>query len=119
MTAKIITCYELITQALWLRHFVKGLKIVDFIVRPIKIFCDNSTTYFFCKNNGSRSRNKGIDIKYLNMRENIKRHEVSIEHLSTELMIVDPMTKSLPVKQFKSHVEHMRLIDSFLYLVSL
>ena len=114
-----ITCYEFITQALWLRHFVKGLKIVDFIVRPIKIFCDNSTTYFFCKNNESRSRNKGIDIKYLNMRENIKRHEVSIEHLSTELMIVDPMTKSLPVKQFKSHVEHMRLINSFLYLVSL
>jgi hypothetical protein len=114
MTAEIITCYEAITQALWLRHFVKGLKIVDFIVRPIKIFCDNSTTYFFCKNNGSRSRNKHIDIKYLNrVRENIKRHEVSIEHLSTELMIVDPMTKSLPVKQFKSHVEHMRLIDSF------
>jgi hypothetical protein len=53
------------------------------------------------------------------MRENIKRHEVSIEHLSTELMIVDSMTKSLPVKQFKSHVKHIGLIDSFLYLVSL
>ena len=46
------------------------------------------------------------------MRENNKRHEVSIEHLSTELMIVDPMIKSLLVKQFKSHVEHMGLIDS-------
>ena len=116
MIAEIITCCEFITQALWLRHFVKGLKIVDFIVRPIKIFCNNSTTCFF---NVSRRRYKYIDIKYLSMRENIKRHEVSIEFLSAELMIEDPMTKSLPVIQFKIHVEHMGLIDSILYLVSL
>jgi hypothetical protein len=47
------------------------------------------------------------------VRENIKRNEVFIEHISTELMIADPMIKGLPVKLFKSHVEHMGLIDSF------
>jgi hypothetical protein len=47
------------------------------------------------------------------VKENIKKNEVLIEHISTELMIADPMTKDLLVKLFKSHVEHMRLIDSF------
>jgi hypothetical protein len=113
MEVEFITCYEATTQALWLRNFVGGLKIVDSIVRPIKIFYDNRAAIFFFKNNKSGSRSKHIDIKYLRVRENIKRNEVLVEHISTELMIADPMTKGLPVKLFKSHVEHMRLIDSF------
>jgi hypothetical protein len=96
-----------------LRNFIGGLKIVDSITRPIKIFCDNRAAIFFSKNNKSGSRSTHIDIKYLRVRENIKRNEVFIEHIRTELMIVDPMTKGLPVKQFKSHVEHMGLIDSY------
>jgi hypothetical protein len=96
-----------------LRNFIGGLKIVDSIARPIKIFCDNRAAIFFSKNNKSGSRSKHIDIKYLRVRENIKRNEVFIEHIRTELMIADPMTKGLPVKQFKSHVEHMRFIDSY------
>jgi hypothetical protein len=113
MEAELIACYEATTQALWLRNFIGGLKIVDSIARPIKIFCDNRVAIFFSKNNKSGSRSKHIDIKYLRVRENIKRNEVFIKHIRTELMIADPMTKGLPVKQFKSHVEHMRLIDSY------
>jgi hypothetical protein len=113
MEAKFIECYEATTQALWLRNFVGGLKIVNSIARPIKIFCDNRVAIFFSKNNKSGSRSKYIDIKYFRVRGNIKRNEVLVEHISTELMIADPMTKGLSVKLFKSHVEHMRLIDSF------
>ena len=113
MEAEFITYYEATTQALWLINFIGGLKIVDSIARPIKIFCDNRATIFFSTNNKSGSRSKHIDIKYLRVRENIKRNEVFIEHIRTELMIADLMTKGLPVKQFKSHVEHMGLIDSY------
>uniref|UniRef100_A0A6N2NK50 Reverse transcriptase Ty1/copia-type domain-containing protein n=1 Tax=Salix viminalis TaxID=40686 RepID=A0A6N2NK50_SALVM len=96
MEAEFIACYEATTQALWLKIFVGGLKIVDSIERPIKIFCDNRVAIFFSKNKKSGSRSKHIDIKYLHVRDNIKRHEVFIEHISTELMIADPMTKGLP-----------------------
>jgi hypothetical protein len=65
MEAEFIACYEATTQALWLRNFVGGLKIVNSIARPIKIFCDNCAAIFFSKNNKSRSRSKHIDIKYL------------------------------------------------------
>jgi hypothetical protein len=32
------------------------------------------------------------------------RHEVSIKHISNKLMIVDPITKSLSTKKYRSHV---------------
>jgi hypothetical protein len=104
MEAKFIACYEATTQALWLRNFVGGLKIVNYIARPIKIFCDKRAAIFFSKNNKSGSKSKHIYIKYLQVRKNIKRNEVFIEYISTELMIVDPMTKGLLVKLFKSRV---------------
>jgi hypothetical protein len=113
MEAEFVACYEATTQALWLRNFIGELKIVDSIARTIKIFCDNSAAVFFSKNNKSGSRSKYIDIKYLSVRDNIKRHEVFIEHISIESMVADPMTKGLQVKQFKGNVDHMRLIDSF------
>jgi len=34
---------------------------------------------------------------------------VVIEHVSTELMIVDPLTKGMPPKNFKDHVVRMGL----------
>ena len=113
MEAEFVACYESTTQELWLRNFIIGLKIVDSILRPLKIFCDNSAVVFFSKNNKSGSRSKHIDIKYLKFRENVKKQKVSIEHISTKLMIADPMTKDLPTKPYKDHVEHMGLNNLF------
>jgi hypothetical protein len=47
MEAEFIACYEGTKQALWLRNFIGGLKVVDSIARPIKIFCNNSAAVFF------------------------------------------------------------------------
>ncbi|KAL0295041.1 UNVERIFIED_CONTAM: Retrovirus-related Pol polyprotein from transposon TNT 1-94 [Sesamum angustifolium] len=38
MEAEFVACYEATSQALWLRHFITGLKIVDSIFRPIQFF---------------------------------------------------------------------------------
>ena len=39
--------------------------------------------------------------------------EITIEHIDTELMVTDPMTKGLPAKVHNDHVVHMGLISSF------
>ncbi|XP_051132505.1 endo-1,4-beta-xylanase 5-like [Andrographis paniculata] len=61
---------------------------------------------FMAKNNksGSRSRSKHIDIKYLALRERVKENKVVIEHVSTKLMAVDPLTKYMPLRNFRDHV---------------
>ena len=70
-----------------------GLEIVDTISKPLRIYCDNSAAVFLAKNNKSGSRSKHIDIKYLAIREHVKANKVVVEHISTRLMIVDPLTK--------------------------
>jgi hypothetical protein len=42
MEAKYIACYQATCQAIWLQNFISGLDIMDTIVKPLTIFCDNS-----------------------------------------------------------------------------
>ncbi|KAL0428014.1 UNVERIFIED_CONTAM: hypothetical protein Slati_2976200 [Sesamum latifolium] len=80
---------------------------MDSISRPLRIYSDNSAAAFMAKNNKSGSRSKHIDIKYLAIRERVEEGKVVIEHISTELMLADPLTKGMPLKNFKDHVARM------------
>jgi hypothetical protein len=112
MEAEFVSCFEATSHGVWLKSFISGLRIMDSISRPLKVFCDNSAAVFMAKNNKSGSRSKHIDIKYLAIRERVKDKVVLIEHISTELMIADPLTKGMPPLKFKDHVENMGLGSS-------
>ena len=73
------------------------------------MYCDNSTIVFMAKNNKSGSRSKHNDIKYLAIRERVKENKVVIQHINSEYMIVDSLTKGMPLKKFKVHVVQMGL----------
>ena len=47
------------------------------------------------------------------MRENVRDGKVVIEHIGTQLMVADPMTKGLPPNLYKSHVDRMGLVSSY------
>ncbi|XP_050890473.1 secreted RxLR effector protein 161-like [Lathyrus oleraceus] len=78
------------------------------------VSCFEATSHgqLMAKNNRSGSRSKHIDIKYLVIRKRVKDKIVVINHISTYLMIVDPLTKGMPPIKFKDHVENMRLESS-------
>ena len=82
---------------------------MDSISKPLRIFCDNSIAVLMDKNNKSGSRSKHNDIKYLVIRERVKQKKVVIEHVRTELMIIDLLTKGMPPLKLKDHVDRMRL----------
>ncbi|RVW50569.1 Retrovirus-related Pol polyprotein from transposon TNT 1-94 [Vitis vinifera] len=109
MEAEFISCFEAISHGVWLKSFIYGLRVMDSISRPLSIYCDNSAAVFMAKNNKSGSRSKHINIKYLAIRERVKEKKVVIKHISTELMIVDPLTKGMPPLKFKDHVMNMGL----------
>lgn len=81
--------------------FISRLKIVDSIFSPLKSFCDNSTDVFMVKTNKIGSRSKHINIKYLAIREKVKDKLVAIQHISTDLIIVDTLTKCMPPIKFR------------------
>ena len=109
MEVEFISCFEATSHGVWMKSFISGLRIVDSISRQLKVFCDNSAAVFLAKNNKSESRSKHIDIKYLAIRDRVKDKTMVSEHVSTKLMIVDPLTKGMPWSKFKDHTNHMGL----------
>ena len=71
MAAEFITCYKVSNHGIWLRNFVTGLRIMDGIKRPLKIFCDNKLAVLYSNNNRSSTKSKHIDIKFLVIKERV------------------------------------------------
>ena len=110
MEAEFIACYEASNQAIWLRNFVTGLHVVNGIERPLKLYCDNNSAVLYSNSNRSSSKSKHIDIKFLAVEERVQSRLVSIEHIGTNSMIADPLTKGLPPKVFHEHTARMGVV---------
>ncbi|CAL8991865.1 unnamed protein product [Prunus brigantina] len=65
MFLEYIACYEATSHAVWKRNFIKGIKVVDLISRPIQIYNDNIVAVFHCMNN------KMCRLNFSMLRENI------------------------------------------------
>ena len=111
MESDFVSYFEATSQGVWPKSFISRLRVMDSISRPLRIFCDNSGV-FLAKNNKSGSRSKHIDIKYFAIREHVKKKKEVIEHISTELIIDDPLTKGMPPRKFKDHVDRMGIFSS-------
>jgi len=112
MEAEFVACFEAIVQANWLRNFISGLGVVDSISKPLKIYCDNSPTVFFSKNDKYSKCAKHMELKYFAVKEEVQKRKVSIEHINTDLMIADPLTKGLPPKLYVGHVKNMGIMST-------
>ena len=73
------------------------------------MYCDNETAVFYAHNNKSSGAAKHIDIKYYIMKNKVRDNVISLEHIRTEKMLADPLTKGLPPNVFKEHVAGMGL----------
>ena len=100
MAIEFIACYVASNHGIWLRNFVTGLRVVKGIKRPLKLYCDNNLEVLYSNNNKSSSKSKHIDIKFLVVKERVQNGQLSIEHIGTNSMIVDSLTKGLPPKVF-------------------
>ena len=71
MEAEFVSYFEATLHGVWLKSFITGLRIVDSIQRPLRLYCDNSVAIFLAKNDKS-GKSKHIDIKYLAIRERVR-----------------------------------------------
>ena len=112
MEAEFVACFEATIQANWLWTFISGLGVVDSISKPLKIYCDNFAAIFFSKNDKYSKGAKHMELKYFAVKEEIQKCKVWIEHISTDLMIADPLTKGLLPKLYAGHVENMGIMST-------
>ena len=111
MAVEFVACYEASNHGIWLQNFVTRLRILDGMERPLNLFCDNKSTVLYSNNNRSSTKSKFIDIKFLVVKEKVQSGLISIEHIGTNSMIVDPLTKGLPPKVFHEHTTHMGVVS--------
>nr|AAV24758.1 putative polyprotein [Oryza sativa Japonica Group] len=116
MQAEYVACYEATGQAIWLKNFILGLRVVDSISKPLKLYCDNKPAVYYASSNKSSASAKYIDIKYHVVKEMIQDQTISVEYINTKLMLADPLTKGLTPVVFKEHVAGMGLVEKPLIL---
>jgi hypothetical protein len=111
MYAEFVACYEAVGQAMWLKKFVPGLRVVNNIERPLKLYCDNKPSVLYAHNKKTKPA-KHINIRFYVVKEKIQDQTISLEHIGTKKMIADLLTKGLPPSVFREHLAGMGLKES-------
>ncbi|CAL9015427.1 unnamed protein product [Prunus brigantina] len=111
MLAEFLACYEATAQAMWLKNFITSLKIVDSIHKPVQLWNDNSAAVLFAKGNKRTKASRILDVKFLTVKEKIRDGYTVLDHISTNDMVADPLTKGLPKEAFHRHVQNMGLME--------
>jgi hypothetical protein len=112
MYAEFLACYEAMRQTMWLKKFVSGLRVVDSIERPLKLYCDNEPAMLYAHNNKKTKAAKHFNSRFYVVKKKIQDQTISLEHISTKKMITDPLTKGLPLSVFREHLADMGLKES-------
>ena len=89
-----------------------GLKVVDDIHKPLKLYCNNNPAVCYAHNNKSSGPAKHINIKYYVVKDKVRDHIINLEHIRTEKMLVDLLTKGLPPSVFREHLAGIGLRES-------
>ena len=97
---------------MWLKGFIPGLRVVDNISKPLRLYYDNKTAIFYANSNKSSGAAKHIEIKYFVVKDRILYHTIELEHISTKEMLADLLTKGLPPNIFHELIVDMELSDS-------
>jgi hypothetical protein len=69
MYVEFVACYEATKQAEWFKKFILGLRVVNNIEKPLKIYYDNEPTIQYSYNNKKSDIVKHINIKYYIVKE--------------------------------------------------
>jgi hypothetical protein len=114
MLAEFLACYEATSQAMWLKNFITSLNVVESIHKPVQIWNDNSATVIFAKGNKRTKASRILEVKFLSVKEKIRDGSMALEHISTNDMIADPLTKGVPNHTFHKHATSMGLSNEWL-----
>ena len=102
MYAEFVACHEAMGQMNWLKKLIPGLKVVDDIYRPLKLYCDNNPAVQYAHNISQVVLSNTLTEYYV-VKDKVRDQVISLEHISTEKMLADPLTKGLPPNVFREH----------------
>ena len=109
MKAKYVACSTGTKDAVWLRSFLQHLEIVKTALKPVTIFCDNTTALAVAKDPKYHGNTKHIKKIYHYIRDAIIEKDMVLKYISTSNMMADPLTKPIARDVFVKHVRSLGL----------
>ena len=106
LEAEYLATTDAMKQARWLQIFFDELQRP--IGKPILVYNDNQGSISFIKNPGNHQRTKHIDIRSSRIREEVG-NSFDLEHIATEQMTADILTKGLPYPLHAAHRDGLGL----------
>ncbi|KAL0457636.1 UNVERIFIED_CONTAM: Retrovirus-related Pol polyprotein from transposon TNT 1-94 [Sesamum latifolium] len=75
MEAEYVACTSAVQEAIWLRRFLKSLRISAHINDAVVIYCDNTATIAYAKDPKYHGRTKHIDTRYHFIRDSMRKEK--------------------------------------------
>ncbi|KAK8518050.1 hypothetical protein V6N12_033042 [Hibiscus sabdariffa] len=105
--AEYIAASEAAKEAVWIKKFITGLRVIPSISDAVDLYCDNNGAIAQAKEPRSHQRSKHILRRFHLIREIIDRGDVEICKVHTDDNIVDPLTKPLAQQKHDRHTKSL------------
>ncbi|GAV67227.1 zf-CCHC domain-containing protein/rve domain-containing protein/RVT_2 domain-containing protein/gag_pre-integrs domain-containing protein/UBN2_2 domain-containing protein, partial [Cephalotus follicularis] len=109
MEAEYVACSAAVQEAVWLRRFLQRLDVTAHSKGPVLMYCDSTAALAYVRDPKYHGKTKHIDVRYHFIRDMVARGEVILHHISTGMMVADPLTKPIARDVFLSHARSMGL----------
>jgi hypothetical protein len=97
--SELVAISDMLSMVIWTREF---LKEQGYKVDPAVLYQDNMSTIAMANRGSSNSpRTRHVDISYFFVKDRIDAGEVIVEHMRTDRMLADGMTKPLQGELFR------------------
>ena len=94
-------------EGVWIRRFLIELGVFPNASSPLNLHCDNNGVIAQAREPRNHQKNKHVLWKFHLILEFVKRDEIKMCKIPTDLNVVDPLTKALPWPKHEAHMRAM------------
>ena len=94
---------EATKEGVWIRKFLSELGVFPSVSIPLYLYCDNNGAIVQAKEPRNHQKNKHVQQKFHLIREIVRRCDIKICKVHTDLNVADPLTKPLPQPKHDGH----------------
>ena len=101
--AEYIMASEAAKEGVWIRKFLTELGVFPGASSPLDLYCDNNGAIAEARESRNHQKNKHVLQKFHLIREIVRRGDIKICKVHTDLNVADPLTKPLPQPKHDGH----------------
>jgi hypothetical protein len=107
--AEYITASEAAKEGVCIRKFLSELGVFPSVSSPLDLYCNKNGVIAQAKEPRNHQKNKHVLQKFHLIREIVRRGDIKICKVHTDLNVANPLTKPLPQPKHEAHMRAMAI----------